>query len=227
MMNNKSPRIVEVVGVAGAGKTTLCQALTNGSETSYLGNFPDVRKISNAPFFIKNGLQIFPSLFNLPRNNSRKLTRREFAWLSILNGWPDVLQKELKNNKTIILDQGPVYLFAEISEFGPEFLKKQEAEKIWLDLYSRWVDRLDMIVWLDAPDADLLKRIRSRDKEHLVKNESVETTFEFLAGFRKAYERTISNLSENHKNLKVLRFDTSRRSPQEIADQLLFEFGSA
>ena len=167
-----------------------------------------------------------PTLFNLSQHNSRKLTRREFAWLSILNGWPGVLQKELKNNKTIILDQGPVYLLAELSEFGPEFLKRQEAEKMWQDLYSRWADRLDMIVWLDAPDTDLLKRIRSRDKEHVVKNESSETTFEFLAGYRKAYERTISNLSANHNNLKILRFDTSQKSPQEIANQLLFEFGS-
>ena len=84
-----------------------------------------------------------------------------------------------------------------------------------------------MIVWLDAPDTDLLKRIRNRDKEHVVKNESIETTFEFLAGYRKAYEQTISSLSANHNDLKVLRFDTSQKSPQEIANQLLFEFGSA
>ena len=72
----------------------------------------------------------YPLLFSVyPEHNSRKLTRREFAWLSILNGWPDVLQKELKNNKTIILDQGPVYLLTEISEFGPEYLRRQKAEK--------------------------------------------------------------------------------------------------
>ena len=227
MMNNGISRIVEIVGVAGVGKTTLCQALSRDNKAIHLSDFPDVRKISNAPFFIKNSLQISSALFNKPQSNSRKLTRREFAWLSVLNGWPEILQKELKNNQAIILDQGPVYLFAEISKFGPEFLKRQEAEKIWRDLYSRWADTLDMIVWLDAPDADLLKRIRNRDKEHVVKNESVETTLEFLAGFRKAYEQIISNLSANHKNLKVLRFDTSQKSPQEITDQLLFEFGSA
>ena len=226
MMNPRRSRIVEIVGPAGAGKSTLCHALSHGSETIHLGNFPDVRKISDAPFFILNGLQIFPNLFDLPWRKGRKLTRREFAFLSILNGWPDILQKELKNNKTIILDQGPVYLLAELSESGPEFLKRQEAEKMWRDLYSRWADTLDMIVWLDAPDIDLLKRIRSRDKEHVVKNESVETTFEFLAGYRKAYERIISNLSANHNHLKILRFDTSQKSPQEIASQLLIEFDS-
>lgn len=228
MMNNIAPRIVEIVGPAGAGKSTLYHALSSGNESIRLGNFPDVRKISSAPFFIWNGLQIFFTLLNFPRQKGRKLTRREFAWLSILKGWPDVLQKELKNNnKVIILDQGPVYLLAETSELGPEYLRRLNAEKIWLNLYSRWADTLDMIVWLDAPDADLLKRIRNRDKEHIVKNESTETTFEFLADYRRAYEKTIFSLAANRNDLKILRFDTSQKSPQEIANQLLFELDSA
>lgn len=226
MMNTIRPRIVEIVGPAGAGKSTLCHALGTGSAFIQLGNFPDVRKMSAVPFFIRNGIQTFSSLSRLPRRQGRKLTRREFAWLSILNGWTVILQKELRNNKVIILDQGPVYLLAEMSEFGPEYLKRPNAESLWLNLYSRWADTLDMIVLLDAPDADLLKRIRSRDKEHVVKNESAETTFDFLAGYRKAYEKTISGLLANGSHLKILRFDTSQKSPQEIADQFLFQLTS-
>jgi shikimate kinase len=220
------PGIVEIIGLAGAGKTSLCHALSQ-SKSIHLGNFPDVRRISNAPFFIWNGLQISPLLLDLQRHSSRKLTRREFAWLSILNGWPEELQKELEYNKIIVLDQGPVYLLAEIREFGPAFLKIEEAEKMWRDLYSRWADRLDMIVWLDAQDIDLMKRIRNRDKGHLVKNQSVEVTLEFLACYRRAYERTISNLLANNPDLKILRFDTSQKSAEETACQLLIEFGSA
>jgi deoxyadenosine/deoxycytidine kinase len=132
----------------------------------------------------------------------------------------------LKENNIIILDQGPVYLLTETSEFGPDFLKRQNAEDFWRGLYSRWADILDMIIWLDAEDTDLLKRIRNRDKEHVVKTESVDTTFEFLARYRKAYERTISNLSVNHHGLKVFRFDTSQQTPDEIAKTLIFEFNS-
>ncbi|MGA2504248.1 MAG: hypothetical protein ABSG01_09180 [Anaerolineales bacterium] len=219
-------RIVEIVGPAGAGKTTLCHALNRCSESIRLGNFPDVRKLSAVPFFIGNGLKISPYLLNLHQHNGRKLLRREFAWLSILYGWPVVLKKELNNQKVIILDQGPIYLLTELKEFGPEYLREEKAGKFWLDLYSRWAGMLDMIVWLDAADVILLDRIRSRSKEHVVKNESVQATFEFLASFRKAYERTISNFESNQSNLKILRFDTSHRSPEGIASQLIFEFGS-
>jgi hypothetical protein len=220
-------QIVEIVGPAGAGKTALYHELSRGSSSIYPGNFPDVRKLSTAPFFLRNGLQISTSLLSLSQHNTRKLTRREFAWLSILYGWPDILRKELKNkHQTIILDQGPVYLLTETCEFGPEYLRAQKAESLRQDLYSRWANTLNMIIWLDAADIDLLNRIRRRDKAHIVKDESVETTYEFLARFRKAYARTISNLTARHQDLKILRFDTSKKTPEEIARQLLYEFGS-
>ena len=226
MTNHNSPRIVEIIGPAGSGKTTLCRALSPCKKTFYIGNFPDVRKFSSAPFFLWNGLRISPALLGLPKHNSRKLTRREFAWLSILRGWPDILKKELKSNRITILDQGPVYLLAETSEFGPDYLKEQKADGFWKNLYSCWADTLDMIVWLDAPDTQLMNRIRNRDKGHIIKNESDESTFEFLARYRKAYERTISNLSSNHSDLKIIRFDTSNTTAEEIVCRLLFEFSS-
>jgi shikimate kinase len=224
-MNKTGPRIVEIVGPAGAGKTTLSHALSQFNESIHLSNFPDVRRISDAPFFIWNGIQISHSVLSLFQPNRRRLSRREFAWLSILYGWPGVLQEELKKNKLIILDQGPVYLLTEIAEFGPKYLSGKKAEGLMQDLYLRWADKLGLIIWLDAANTDLMKRIRTRDKEHVIKNESDEDTSMFLDRYRKAYERTISKLSGNHFGLKVIRFDTTQNSTEVIADQILFELG--
>jgi deoxyadenosine/deoxycytidine kinase len=224
-MDNINPRIVEIIGPAGAGKTTLCQALSKCNRSISLSNFPDVRKISDAPFFIWYGLHISPTLFSLTRRDRRKLTRREFAWLSILYGWPDILYNELKKDKVIILDQGPVYLLAEAGEFGPESMLSPKAKTFWDRLYSRWAYTLELIIWLDAADADLQKRICTRDKEHVVKNESAEITSTFLNRYRRAYERTVSILLTNHPALPVLRFDTSLHPPEEIAGQLMKKFG--
>jgi hypothetical protein len=220
-------RIVEIIGPAGAGKTTLCNILIRIGGGIRLSNFPDVRKVTNAPFFISYGLRLIPSLIDIPQRCDRWLSRREFAWLTILHGWSSVLQRELKkNNDIILLDQGPVYLLTETSEFGPEYLRKKTAAKLlWKDLYSRWANILDVVIWLDSADVDLAERIRSRDKAHPVKDQSKETVFEFLVRYRRAYERTISHLLANDPGLKISRFDTSRTSPQEIACQLLLEFG--
>ncbi len=221
----QTPRFVEIVGPAGAGKSTLYQALGSASGSIRLSNFPDVRKAANAPFFILNGLQLLLTFPHLFQPSDRQLTRSEFAWLSILNGWPGILHRESRDGKVIILDQGPVYLLTETREFGPECLRSQETERLWQDLYSRWASTLDMIVWLDAADPELAKRIRSRHKEHIVKHASVDATSEFLVRYRNAYERTISGLSANHPRLKILRFDTRQVLPEELACRLLLEFG--
>jgi adenylate kinase family enzyme len=223
------PRVIEIIGPAGAGKTTLCNVLSQSGNGIRLSNFPDVRKAANAPFFISYGSRLIPTIIDHPFRCDRWLSRREFAWLTILNGWPNILQKELKrNNDIILLDQGPVYLLTETSEFGPEYLrKKKTANLFWEDLYSQWADVLDMVVWLDATDLDLVERIRSRDKGHVVKDRSIEAILEFLVGYRKAYERVISCLSANHPELKILRINSSQTSLHEIAGQLLIEFRSA
>ena len=69
--------MVEIVGPAGAGKTTLYQALDRHPEFIRLENFPDVRKVADAPFFILNGLQLIPSLLRtIPTQQPAAYTTR-------------------------------------------------------------------------------------------------------------------------------------------------------
>lgn len=216
--------MVEIVGPAGAGKTTLCQALACHTESIRFENFPDVRKATDAPFFILNGLQLIPSLLRLYRPNSRQLTRREFAWMSILNGWSALLRKGSNDgNKVIILDQGPLYLLAEMRLFGPEYLRQKAAERLWQDLYGCWRATLYMVVWLDAANDVLLDRIRTRRQEHIVKTRPAAEVYEFLDRYRTEYEFIFSRLTAKETGLKVLKFDTGRRQPQDIENQFLSE----
>jgi adenylate kinase family enzyme len=227
--NNNRPqfgktRIVEIVGPAGAGKTTLCQALDRYTESVRLENFPDVHKVADAPFFISNGLQLIPSLLSIYRSSSRQLTRREFAWMTILSGWSALLQRESNDgNKVIILDQGPIYLLAEMRLFGPEYLRQKKAERFWQDLYDHWTDTLHMVICLDAPDDVLLNRIRTRRQDHIVKNQPATVVCDFLNSYRSEYEIILSILTGKNSGLKVLQFDTGRQQPKDIVNQILSE----
>jgi adenylate kinase family enzyme len=220
----RTTRVVEIVGPAGVGKTTLSQALNCHTESIRLENFPNVRKVVDAPFFILNGLQLIPSLLRLYQPNSRQLTRREFAWMTILNGWSALLRRESNDgNKIIILDQGPIYLLAEMRLFGPEYLRQKSAERLWQGLYGCWGATLHMVVWLDAADDVLLNRIRNRQQEHIVKTRPATVAYEFLDRYRTEYEFILSILRAQETGLKVLQFDTGQQQPQDIVDQFLSE----
>ena len=216
------PRVVEIVGPAGAGKTTLCRALACHTDAIRLENFPDVRKAADAPFFISNGLQLIPRLLRLYRPKSRNLTRREFAWMTILNGWSALLHREAnKGSKVIILDQGPLYLLAEMRLFGPEYLRQQTAERLWQDFYDRWKDTLYLVVWLDADNDVLIDRIRTRKQDHIVKAQPATVVHEFLNRYRTEYASILSILTGKEANLRVLKFDTGRQQSQDIENQFL------
>ncbi len=221
-----APRIVEIVGPAGVGKTTISKRLNCDGEHIQLGHFPDVRKKADALFFFYYGLGLAPFLFRLYPSSSVWLNRREFAWLTILSGWPHRLQLEKrKSNKVIVLDQGPVYLLAETNELGPECLKSSKAERFWKGIYRRWAATLDIVIWLDTDNSLLFERIQTRAKGHAVKNEPTPTAYKFLESYRAAYEHILGRLKANPGGPRIIHFDTGRNQPDEVVDQLLTECG--
>ncbi len=220
------PRIVEVVGPAGAGKTSLCTTLAAASSRVRQAIFPDVRSPKATPFFLWHALRTIPCLLEPPPAGSRRLTGREFAWLSILDGWAGILLDDSKRgHQTSLLDQGPVYLFTELRQIGPEHLGNHLCDRVWQALYDKWASSLDVVVWLDAPDAVLVERIRGREKEHLVKEQPDAMIADFIHRFRIAYKCTLSLLSCRNENLRILSFDTSSSTLLEIAHNLSSELG--
>lgn len=220
------PRVVEIVGPAGAGKSTICNLLRQSSSMIQLGEFPSVRKLSCAPFFLRYGCPQLISLMLLRKNGGRRLTYREFVWLTILRGWPSILRRaKLKDSRAIVLDQGPIYLFAELNQTGPQYLRNQNNADFWFPLYTRWANTLDLVVWLDTDNQSLLDRIHSRDKWHIMKDKPSQKIFEFLTSFRETYDQVLSNLSANGKGPRVLRFDTGNTAPDAIVERVLLELG--
>lgn len=225
--SSRKAKVIEIVGPAGAGKSTLYQALGCYTEYVRLENFPDVHKWTDAPFYISNGIRLISNLIHLSSSDSRQLTRREFAWMSILYGWPALLCKQSKeSNRVIVLDQGPIYLLAELHLFGPEYLRQSKADRLWQDLYEHWASTLDTVILLDAANDVLLERIRNREQDLIVKHQSVTVVYDYLNCYRTEYAFLLSTLAARNADLKVLPFDTRLLRSGDILNRFLSELSS-
>jgi hypothetical protein len=215
----KTPLIVELVGPAGAGKSTLSKALQQRSPKVCLAVFPDVRAVKNILFFAWNTFLLLPAFLTFYRHKTdRFLSLQEMAYLAILKGWRRILER---HSGIIVLDQGPVYMLAELLRFGPQVLTDPAARKWWEATCVQWADCLGIVICLDTSDLILMERIRSRAKKHGVKENSDQWALEFLARYRSAQEKVLSTMEACTKSPKLARFDTSTMSLDETLENIL------
>jgi shikimate kinase len=217
-------RVIEIIGPAGAGKSTLYRALAEFDLCFIQEPLPPVWNIDYLPFFIKNFIALLPVLFHLYTKGGRRPTRQELAWMAMLNGWPELLNQKTKDSrKIILLDQGPIFLMATLLEFGPPGLQNEEIWGWWKKIYARWMKVLDLIVWLDANDDLLTRRIRTREQDHDVKEASDQQVRAFLAQWRKVYDQVMKAMSLDNPNLRIAVIDTEKNSVDEIVARVISE----
>jgi len=75
-------------------------------------------------------------------------------------------------------------------------------------------------VFIDASDSTLAQRIRTREKDHMVKDRPDHEIYGFSAGFRKAFDRVVAEISRaGHLVVDALR--TDRDPEDETAARLM------
>lgn len=217
-----SSYVVELVGPAGAGKSSLVQAMTGTNRRVVASTPPDFHALNTIPFFAFNTLQTAPHLlrFVLTKKPAPDYTS-QMASIVILNGWHRNLTKsQPATGEVLLLDQGPVYLLTDLFELNPGYSQCGPTQKWQMDIYQRWAHMIDLVVWLDAPDPVLTERIRSREKQHIVKHQSEDEICQFLALCRDSLDRTLMKLSYINRSLKIIEFDTSTVSPFLITSKV-------
>ena len=218
--STNSPLIVEVIGLAGAGKSTFARTLCLESEQFTMGSYLDVRNPRHVPYMVRHTLLSLPTILRKPRQG-RWFTLRELTKVVYLDGWNRTLKSNNSDNSaTIIIDQGPIYEMATLYSFGPEELRNPRYNLWWGNLFERWAQTIDMVIWLVAPMEILIERIHSREKWHPVKESSVREMRKYLSRYQSAYEYVMSELLANH-DISVLQLSTGSNTVEDIMTQAL------
>ena len=219
-IKQKPPRIAELVGPAGAGKTMLSRVLSQRDEKILVGADLELRKAENIPVFVGNAPFLLP-IFLRRSPPSRWFTWEEIKAVVYLRGWPRVLRQQASSNGSVVLlEHGPVFKLATLLAFGPDRLRSGDFGTWWKNTFRQWASTLDMVIWLDASDANLVERINTRSQRHAVKGKSEREAFEFLARYRASYAQILAELTA-YGGPTVLQFDTSQASIEQIVDELL------
>jgi hypothetical protein len=213
-MNRQRGIVVELVGPAGAGKTTLAEGVS-AVDPSVRGGLslwglPRPRLFAAAvpllPTFIAAAL--------LPR---RRLQWGMMAQMIRLGALRRVVRDEAAKHRVILLDEGPVFALSWLDFFFTQYGNRAAAWR--RRAVADWAALLDMVVFIDASDSTLAQRIRDRDKDHMVKSSSDEEIYGFTAGYRKAFDRVIAEISKaGHLVVDALR--TDRGAQSDTAERL-------
>lgn len=212
------PRRVEIVGVAGTGKSTLTRALTERYPTCLVADSLHTRKPAHWQYVAHSLPHVAPLLVRAaPRRPG--LSWDEVKFLVYVTEWGRYLDARAGPSSITVLDQGPLFALACLL-WGQKPATGRAWFRYWVErMASTWSRQLGLVVWLDAPDDVLVTRINDREQRHDAKGRSTEDALVLLSRHREAYRVVLDEVSRLGRP-SVRRLDTSSSSPAELVDEL-------
>ena len=218
--------MVEIVGVAGAGKSTLARALCLHDRTCRLGPFLDVGRLAHTPYVLHSLIGLVPIvLAGLSRQP--RISWREAKLVMYVNEWRRYLVRTcLPDQRMFVLDQGPIYALGRLEALGKPYLRSAVYRRWRQRMTAAWATKLNRIIVLDAPDSVLVERIGGRTQAHETKGKSPEIGYEFLARHRRAFDQIIAAIADAG-GPKAHRIDSGSLPPGRVAGAVAAELGLA
>ncbi len=214
----RRPAVIELVGPAGVGKTTLSEQLEASGQA-----------LRGTMWFVPTGLLARSTLRHMPAVLTLFYDTGAWLWdevkhLARLDALHDFLCATRWNGaRLVVLDEGPVYTLSWLQVIGHTHFRRRPPGSWWGHTLRRWARRLDAVVVLDAPDAVLTARIRERAKPHLMKDRSPDEMSAFATAYRDATERVLADLTAAG-GPPVLRLDIDDHADR-LEERLLVALG--
>jgi hypothetical protein len=206
------PFVVDIVGPSGAGKSSLADALQHSKRVVGLAKPPK-------PVLYYHLLKTIVPLSSSALcgcRSGRWFTRSEMAVMASVSATHSILLKHYRDDVVVAIKKGPLYQLAFLQMFGPprrqtEIFHRWHNE--WFDLWSRTIG---LMVWLDAPDPVLFRRINSRNQHHPLKGKQIEHARPHFAR-----QRQVINTITSSGRFLLLRIDTSRKVIPECVSHIV------
>jgi len=209
--------VVELVGPAGAGKTTLAEGVsaTDTTVLSGLSLWGLPRKD-----LMRSALALAPVIAAAAvRGSKSRLRAGEIAQMVRLGALRHAVRREADRHRVILLDEGPVFALSWLDVFFAR--NGDRVPAAWRQhVVADWSQLLDVVVFIDASDVTLAERIRTREKPHMVKDRPDTEIYGFSAGFRKAFDAVIAEFAKGG-HLMVDALNTDRIPVEQSASHLM------
>jgi deoxyadenosine/deoxycytidine kinase len=220
---NDRPRIIEIVGLAGTGKSTLVKSLRKRNEKIQIFPLPKSWFLWS---LTKRSILWLPLWFRR-RHLSGEFTSEEVTSIGCLDAWLDYLQLRTSSGENIaIMDPGSVYWLTKLQGFTTQTTGRLLYRHWFEAKFEQWSSALDVIIWLDAPEELCLQRVLARDQWHDVKDMAVNEALGRFRVLRKSYQKIVAQMASQHPK-KVFHFHTDQISTEQMVEQIVSEVNLA